>query len=432
VSADSANRVAVSAVRAGDRVKTVLLVLDKRAQTTRSGKPYLSLMLGDRTGSMQARVWDDAERYGALFEAGDFVFVDALPETFNGQLQLKVNHLERVSSQAVDTRDFQAASKFDPDEMADGLKQLIASEVKSPEVRRFIEAVLDDSEIKAGLERAPAAKGNHHAYLAGLLEHTLSMTRLAVAIGRHYEAYYEGLLDTDLLIAGTVLHDIGKIWELSSDLKIDYTTEGRLVGHIVMGTELITRVLAQLDIRDAELGLRLKHLVLSHHGKQEYGAVVEPMTPEAQVLHFIDQIDSRMNMFASAVEGAEGAWSTWVRPLGGFVFAGAQEPVVAKKGAPKAKLKAKPKAAPEPTAPVAAPAAEMPAMPELPPMPAMPEPPPPADEYPTGAEPVAPPPISLEPSPPEPVPSPKRKPKKAIEQEDETPPQDDFTIDLFG
>lgn len=335
-----AERVAVSEIRPGGSVRTVLRVLEKRVNKTRAGKTYLALKLGDRSGTLPARLWEEADYYADLFEGGDYVFVQGLAETYQSVLQLRVQHLERVAPDAVEAVDFERTSRFDVDEMLEGLRDLIQAEVGSADVKRFLLAVLDDEAIRTGLRRAPAAKGNHHAYVAGLLEHTLSMCRLAVAICDHYADYYPTMLDVDLVISGAVLHDIGKIWELAVSFGIDYTTEGRLVGHIVMGAELVSRKLLEAGVDDPELGLRLKHLVLSHHGQIEYGAPVLPQTPEAQLLHYIDQIDARMNMFAAVIEDGEGEWSPFNRALGRFVFRG-QDGV--------------PAATPSPPAPIAKP-----------------------------------------------------------------------------
>ena len=328
--------------RAGESIANILRVLEKRVQRTRAGKPYLALKLGDKSGNLPARIWEEAEHYGDLFELGDFVFVQGLAETFNGTLQLRVTHLERVSSEAVNPADFERTSPFDPTRMLEELGSLIEARVNRAEVRRFLLAILDAREVRERMLKAPAAKGNHHAYVAGLLEHTLSMVRLAVAVADHYQAYYPGLVNGDLLVAGAFLHDIGKLWELSPGLGIDYTDEGRLVGHVVIGVELITRTLDRLEIRDAELTLRLKHLVLSHHGELEFGAAVMPQTPEAQLLHYIDQIDARMNMFAEAMSEGDERWSRFVRPLGRFVFSGeraeseaAKEPEIAGSSPPR-------------------------------------------------------------------------------------------------
>ncbi|MBN1946252.1 MAG: HD domain-containing protein [Bradymonadales bacterium] len=315
-------RTAVSDLRPGERVTTTLLTLDKQALVTRTGAPYLSLLLGDRSGQVNAKVWEKAELYEQSVDSGDIIRVDAHVETYKGQVQLRVVHLERAALDGIDIGEFLPASRFDRGQMMSELRQLVARELNDPDVRRVLLAVLGNQEVAQGLLRAPAAKLNHHAYIGGLLEHTLSMCRLAQQIARHYARQYPNLLDTDLLVAGAVLHDIGKIWELSSEPHIDLTDAGRLLGHIPLAVALLDRVLKSLDLEDTALALRLKHMILSHHGEYEYGAVVLPQTPEAQVLHYLDQVDAKLNMFADAIERTEGSWSAYVKPLGHFVYAG--------------------------------------------------------------------------------------------------------------
>ena len=319
----------IKTTRPGESIASVLRVLEKRTQRTRAGKPYLALKLGDKSGDIPARVWEEAEYYGDLFKLGDFVFVQGLAETFNSTLQLRITHLERVAPDAVDPADFERTSPIEPKQMMEDLRLLVEARIQRREVRSFLLAILDDGDVRDGLLRSSAAKGNHHAYVGGLLEHTLSMVRLAFAVSDHYQTYYPGVVDGDLLAAGAVLHDIGKLWELSRGIGVDYTDEGRLVGHVVIGVELITRTLDKLGIGDEELTLRLKHLVLSHHGELEFGAAVKPQTPEAQLLHYVDQIDARMNMFADAMSESEDKWSRFVRPLGRFVYSGASNESVA-------------------------------------------------------------------------------------------------------
>ncbi|MCA9562692.1 MAG: HD domain-containing protein, partial [Myxococcales bacterium] len=306
---------------------TIVRVVEVRLGTTRKGDAYLSFNATDRSGSVPARVWENAEEIAARLSDGGFAYIEGLAETFRDALQLKISHAEAVPESQVSVADFEPASRFEPEDMLEQLRNLMSDNIQSANVRQLVLALLSDSEITSGLLVSPAAKGNHHAFRAGLLEHTLSMCRLGLSICQHYRDYYPGLLDPDLVMAGALLHDIGKIWELSSrGGSISYTTKGRLVGHIAIGSELVTRMFRRLAIDDAELEMRLKHMVLSHHGLLEFGAVVQPQTPEAQLLHFIDQIDSRMAMFDSAVNEGEGEWSSYVRPLGRFVYSGTPMP----------------------------------------------------------------------------------------------------------
>jgi 3'-5' exoribonuclease len=213
--------------------------------------------------------------------------------------QLKLFDLEVVSKEVVDPLDFIAASAWSVESMFIQLKDLLIEHLRSPANRAFAHAILCDEPLIARLKQAPAAKSNHHNYLGGLLEHILSMMRVALGLCDHYARYYPNLIDRDLVLLGCLLHDIGKCEELSWERSFEYTTEGQLIGHIPRGMEIVDEVASRMSPPPpAGLILQLKHLVLSHHGRLEYGSPVRPRTPEAILLHEIDMIDSRMGMCA--------------------------------------------------------------------------------------------------------------------------------------
>ncbi len=312
------NKVFVTDLAEGDQIRSTFLVADKTMRTTKSGNPFLALKLIDKSGSVDAKVWDEAEALDARFAPEDFVVVDAQVDSWNGNLQLNVRDLRRIDDADVDLEDFVPASRWDRDQMFQQLHDVVGREIKSPAMLRFFDALFDEKQLMRQFCMAPAAKGNHHAYVGGLLEHALSMTRLAVSLTRHYAHYYPGLLNQDLVIAGCVLHDIGKCFELSYGRSFGYTDSGQLVGHIVQGVELISAIAKKVSPPlPAEMLLQLKHLVLSHHGKLEFGSPVRPKTPEAMLLHEIDMIDSRMNMLSSVVadnrDGDAGQWTDYQR-----------------------------------------------------------------------------------------------------------------------
>ncbi|AWV89851.1 3'-5' exoribonuclease YhaM family protein [Bradymonas sediminis] len=317
----------------GETIRSVFLVSDKSVRATKSGKPFLALTLGDKSGSIDAKVWDNAEAIATRFEADDFVAVEAQVDSWQSKLQLNIRDVHKVDDANVAFEDFVPVSRWPREALLEQLKTLVREEVRSPEMQRFFNALFADKELMQRYQSAPAAKGNHHAFLGGLVEHSLSMTRLAVRIGGHYANYYPGLLNTDLLIAGCVLHDIGKCYELSYARSFDYTDEGQLVGHIVQGVEMVTAIAAPLEpALPADMILQIKHLILAHHGKKEYGSPVLPRTPEALVLHEIDMIDSRMAMLANiadqqASDAEDSGWSGYERLFQGRVYMGnAQTP----------------------------------------------------------------------------------------------------------
>jgi 3'-5' exoribonuclease len=315
----------------GDLVRSVFLVTDKRLGTTRNGDPFLTVELSDKTGSVVGRVWDEAEAIASRFEQDDFVAVDGQIETYKGKLQLNVRDLKRVAADQIELSDFVPASRWDRQALLEQLKDLVSRELESPEMLRFFDTLFSRDELMDRFATAPAAKGNHHAYVGGLVEHTLSMARVGARLTDHYAHYYPGLLNQDLVIAGCVLHDIGKCFELSYGRSFGYTDEGQLVGHIVQGVELVTEIAAQISPPlPASLLMQLKHLIASHHGKREYGSPVRPQTPEAMLLHQIDMIDSRMAMCADIFEehgqgqAPAEAWTGYQRLFQTSLYAGAQ------------------------------------------------------------------------------------------------------------
>ncbi len=308
-------------------VETIFLAASKAVRETRNGDPYLCITLQDRTGTIEARCWDDALVFDERFSSDDFVAIRGRVSSYRGELQITVNDVERIPDTAVNLSDFLPHSRWDADLLFEQLYELVDQVIESTEVRRFLLALLDDESFTDRFRRAPAAVSNHHAYLAGLLEHSLSMARLAVTMGRHYQAYYPGLVDTDLLVAGCIIHDMAKIDELEYRRSFDYSTEGRLVGHIVRGAEWVGQVAAAVDPPlDDNLTTQLKHLVLSHHGKKEYGAPVTPKSPEALLLHQIDLIDSRMNSVWNACQSLvedpsnTDEWSDYQRQFSSFLY----------------------------------------------------------------------------------------------------------------
>lgn len=308
-------------------VESIFLVANKTVRETRNGDPYLCITLQDRTGTIEARCWDDALTLDARFASDDFIALRGRVSSYRGELQITVTDVERIPEDTVELSDYLPHSQWSAEVLLTQLFKLVDEEIKSEEVRRFLLKLFDDESFKKSFSRAPAAVSNHHAYLAGLLEHSLSMARLAVSMGRHYEAYYPGLLDTDLVVAGCIIHDMAKIDELEYRRAFDYSTEGRLIGHIVRGAELVGEVAASLDPPlDDHLTTQLKHLVLSHHGKKEYGAPVTPKSPEALLLHHLDLIDSRMNMCWNACKGlldepsTKDGWSDYQRNFNSFLY----------------------------------------------------------------------------------------------------------------
>ncbi len=283
----------------------IFLVKDKNNGVTRAGKPYLALNLSDKTGEVKARIWDNAERLGAAFEESDIVKIKSYSVLYQGTLQLNINAIEKYTCDGQTLTEFLPSSSKNPDELLAELTTHIDSVQEKP-LRNLLEAFFSDTEFVNAFKVAPAAKTIHHDYLGGLLEHTLNVTRVAKAIAAHYDN-----INLDLLITGAVLHDIGKTRELSYSKSFDYTDEGRLVGHIMIGTEMINQKIASLPDFPDDTAMIVKHLILSHHGQYEFGSPKRPKMLEALLLSYVDDIDAKMESFAQFIKKEKRPDSRW-------------------------------------------------------------------------------------------------------------------------
>jgi 3'-5' exoribonuclease len=293
-------------------VTATFLVHHKEIRQKKSGELYLSLLLGDRTGDLDAKMWDNVAEVMHTFDRDDFVCVKGLYTIYQNRPQLTIHKVQRVDDSEVDPADFFPVSARDPEEMFAELRQIVAG-VRHPHLNALLSAFLDDPDIASRLKRAPAAKSVHHAYLGGLLEHILSVCRLCQFAAGHYKH-----LDLDLLLAGAVLHDIGKLYELRYDRSFGYTTEGQLLGHIAIGLRLIADKLHHLPGFPPRLRALVEHMVLSHHGQLEFGSPKVPLFPEALLLHYLDDLDSKMECMRARVDQdphLEGDWTTYSQPL---------------------------------------------------------------------------------------------------------------------
>ena len=272
----------------------------------KTGKPYLNLVLCDATGETETRIWDDANQYVGQAVQDAFVWVEGKCQEYQGRLQIIVKSLRVLREDEVNTKYYFKELPLDPQ----GLYQVLVERSDRCEdiyYRALAHSLLrDDPEIQERLKRAPAAKSMHHAYRAGLIEHIVSIVSTLDFLADHYAPY----LDRDLLFLGGVLHDIAKIWELSYDRATEYTNEGRLVGHLTMGVELVERKIQQLEAEPGRLPgpfpvekkLLVKHVILAHHGELEYGSPKRPKCLEALVVHAIDDLDSKVNAIRCFIE----------------------------------------------------------------------------------------------------------------------------------
>jgi 3'-5' exoribonuclease len=291
----------VSDLQDGQAVTSLFLVAVKEIRTSqRSGKSWLELALRDRTGSIPAKMWDNFETLAKTFEADDVVQIRGRVKLYNGQKEMTLEQIVPAADRDYDLSDFIAHTRQDVEKLYDELGAAVAG-VKNPWIKRLLESVVNDPAIVPKLKRAPAAMSMHHAFVGGLLEHVVSLIGLGRAVAAHYPE-----LDPDLLLAGIVLHDIGKIDELSYERGTNYTTAGRLLGHITIGTLLVREKIKAIPGFPEPLAILVEHLILSHHGTYEFGSPSLPQTRDAIALHFLDDMDSKMAAMRATLEGPSG------------------------------------------------------------------------------------------------------------------------------
>ncbi|HJU87579.1 MAG TPA: HD domain-containing protein [Gemmatimonadota bacterium] len=297
----------------GDAVEELFCVERVERRTARDERPYLRLRLVDRTGAVTAMVWEEVEKILEALEEGGYARVRGAVEDFRGDLQLKVAGAEPWR-EPVDPEDFLRRGPVPGDVSMAGIREL-ADTIADPWIARLVRSFLDDREFTAAFAAAPAAKLNHHAYVGGLAEHTLSVMLLCAAAADHY-----GDLDRDLLIAGAFLHDVGKTVEIAVEPGFPYTEEGTLLGHIPLGFAMVRERIAAIAAFPREIAVDIGHLVLSHQGELEWGSPVQPRTIEALVLHFADNLDSKVATARTHLEGIAEGQGPYVRSLGRSLF----------------------------------------------------------------------------------------------------------------
>jgi 3'-5' exoribonuclease len=300
----------VKDIKDRDQLKEVFLVKEKITAMAKNGKPYLTLKLMDKTGEVDAKIWDNIDQIAPLFEKNDFLKVAAKASVYLGKMQLVISELRRVPEEEVTLADFLPETERDIKEMETELHSLLAT-LENGWLRRLLEDIFADPLIAPLYRIAPAAKGMHHVYLGGLLEHSLAVAKLVDAIVPLYPG-----LNRDLLVAGALLHDLGKVREMKYARAFDYSDEGKLIGHISIGVEMIHEKICKLADFPPELAMLLKHLILSHHGQYEYGSPKRPKTVEATVLNYLDDLDSKINGIRTHIkkEGEmQGNWTSYHR-----------------------------------------------------------------------------------------------------------------------
>ncbi len=308
----------VNAINAGQAIDDIFIVLDKQIAFKKDGDPYLTLSLVDRSGEIKAVAWDNVEAISQSFVAGDYVRIKGNAAEYRGVLQLVAQHIKRLDPDKIDARDFLPTTERDVDQMLGRLIQ-ISQTVEHEHLSRLLSAFFEDEAFVDSFKTAPAAKKMHHAYLGGLLEHTLSIALLVQAIGDHYKG-----IDKDLLLTGGILHDIGKVHEFSYQTHIDYSDAGRLLNHIVIGVEMLERKIAAINDFPEDIALVLKHMIVSHHGTRDFGSPEPPKTLEAIILNYLDELDAKVTAVRTFMEAEdpEATWTSYHRVLDRFFFRG--------------------------------------------------------------------------------------------------------------
>jgi 3'-5' exoribonuclease len=306
---DGTPRTTVAELCPGMQVEEVYLVTRKDLRNTKAGKPYLRLRVSDRTGTADCMVWEDAERASGCFQAGDFVTIRARVTEYEGKPQLDATRVTLADPAGLDPHHFLPSTYRDVEELK-GFLQFQIDSVYDPHYAGLLRLIFEDPEFLERFCTAPAAKHYHHAYLGGLLEHTVTVAELCDHISQQYAR-----IDRDLLITAALLHDVGKVKELTYERSIDYSDAGRFLGHVILGVTLVTERAAQFpNLPEAKLQ-QLLHAIVSHHGELEWGSPKRPKTLEALIIHHVDNLDAKVKGFLEIVEGSRDAEWTDVKNL---------------------------------------------------------------------------------------------------------------------
>ena len=294
-------------------ITSSFVVVSKQVKPKKTGEPYLALTLGDRTGQIEAKMWDNVEEFIDIFEQDDFLKIKGLINKYKNRFQLTIHKLRRMQDAEVDFSDYLPKTTKDIDQLWRTLTDFVAT-FENPHLKSLVELFLADPEIANRYRIAPAAKTLHHAYIGGLLDHVVSLFRSCDLLSQNYPQ-----INRDLLLTGAFLHDIGKIYELTYNRSFSYSTRGQLLGHMIIELEMLQAKLAQLPDFPGDLKTLLEHLIISHHGQYDFGSPKLPMFPEALMLHYLDDLDSKMEAMRAQFERegeVEGPWTSYNVSMG--------------------------------------------------------------------------------------------------------------------
>jgi len=297
-------------------ITSSFVVASKQVKTKKNGDPYLAVTLADRTGQLQANMWDNVSDAMNAFEQDDFVKVKGMVQKYNGRWQLTLHKVRKLADAEIDYSDYLPKTSKDIEQLWRTLAEFVET-IEDPWLKRLIKDFMADEAVATAYKNAPAAKTLHHAYVGGLLDHVVSLTTVCDLVARNYPQ-----VNRDLLLTGAFLHDIGKIHELAYQRSISYTTRGQLLGHMIIELEMLQEKLSHIPGFPDDLKILIEHLIISHHGQYEFGSPKLPMFPEALMLHYLDDLDSKMESMRAQFEREselETAWTSYnaslARPL---------------------------------------------------------------------------------------------------------------------
>lgn len=302
----------IADLKEDDKISEHYLCKQKQSLKSRSGKTYLSLKLQDKTGAIEGKVWDlnhDIQN----FEAGDVIKIDAIVLNYQNELQLKINKIRKSADGEYSPMDYIPSTDKDIDQLYAQIVETIRS-VSNCYIRQLLEDILvNNTEVASRFKNHSAAKSLHHSYMGGLIEHTASVMQICLFLSDHYPTVCK-----DVLLAGAMLHDIGKVYELSSFPENDYTDDGQLLGHITIGADMVTECARQIPNFPHTLESAVKHCILAHHGEFEYGSPIRPKTIEAYILHCADNMDAKVKAFEHAIESdsSQRLWLGYQKMMG--------------------------------------------------------------------------------------------------------------------
>lgn len=313
------NKILVSEIKENDKIESYFLVKDKNIAMAKNGKPYINIKLIDKSGEIEGRVWDNAEEISTHFEKNDIVTVKGRASLYQGKIQLSIVDVRKAPEGTASADDFLPRSAKEPDEMLSELKGIISG-IRDTYLKKLMDSFMNDKQFVELLKTAPAAKGMHHVYIGGLLEHTLSVARLVTELSKQYAG-----VNKDLLLTGSILHDMGKTKELSYKAAFDYTDEGRLLGHIIIGIQMLDEKIRGIEGFPEKTAMLLRHMIASHHGELEFGSPKRPKTLEALLLHNIEDMDAKVNAYQAALSkdtNEETSWTSYQKMFERYLYKG--------------------------------------------------------------------------------------------------------------